>query len=180
MNTTISALHWTITFILISVVLWYRAEVYKFSFDAAFNCMNRMAAEAKYKALRGFSHVIFIDIANMHGLNHAYSMAEADEFIRNVVAQLRTRDIVVRWGGDELVILSQTNDIESLTNKIGDILHANNLYGVIVATEADNLAQSVKKCDAECMSIKKHLEETGKKPGRNEAYKVLDNVIAYA
>jgi diguanylate cyclase (GGDEF)-like protein len=150
--------------------------------DAGFHCdYNRMAAELRFSSLESFTHLIFIDLGNMHGLNHAYGMAQADNFIRTLVAELRSRDITVRWGGDEIVVLANTSDIVALCAKIAHIMHSVNLYGVIVWCNADNTLQAcVKRCDNVCMREKKRAEQTGEKPGRNENYRLMKTKVKIA
>ncbi len=150
--------------------------------DAGFHChYNRQAAEYRFSSLQSFSHLIFIDLGNMHGLNHAYGMAQADEFIRSLVAELRSRDVTIRWGGDEIVVLANTSDITSLCVKIAHVMSSVNLYGVIVWCVADStLSTCVRRCDNVCMSEKKRQETDGIKPGRNDSYKLLRTKVKIA
>ncbi|MDO9628583.1 MAG: GGDEF domain-containing protein [Acholeplasmataceae bacterium] len=68
---------------------------------------------------------IFLDIDHLKDINDEYGHAEGDEAIKEVVARVRgliTQDeVIARIGGDEFIIISNSNSIERLKNIISDI-----------------------------------------------------------
>lgn len=172
---------WLLIALLIAFIIYYRAVIYRLSLDPVFQCLTKAAGLKRYRTLRGFSHLVYLDIANMHGLNHKYNSTRADGFIKSVIDNVRSRDVVIRWGGDEFVFLVNTTDISTFCNKLGALLHQNNLYAVITHSQVRNgeqLLSIVEQTDDVCMQIKRHLEKTGQKPGRNDDYVMMDNIIA--
>ena len=73
---------------------------------------------------RAIRVVAFIDLEDIHGLNHRLGYTEVDQRIKAMFSlPFRRSDLVARWySGDEIVILFDT-DWEGAERKIGD-LHA--------------------------------------------------------
>lgn len=149
--------------------------------DRAFGIMSRNMAETFYGSIEAGKTLIMVDIANMHAMNHLYSMDGVDQRIKAVTDVIRHSDLVIRWGGDELVIVLNSGNVEDYIARLDTLMHQNDLYAVIGSViTSESLAESVKRADAIVMQTKLMLEETGQKPNRDEAYRVLPSVIVYA
>lgn len=154
------------------------ALIEKLSIDSAFQVMNRNAAELRYSTIKSGKSLIMVDIANMHAANHKYTMHGVDTMIQNVIDSFRHSDIVIRWGGDELVIILNSGCPLEYITRFDQVMRNNNLYGVYgVVTTSDNLRESVKRADALVMQVKLCLELNNMKPSRDQEYMVLDSHV---
>jgi diguanylate cyclase (GGDEF)-like protein len=144
----------------------------KVSIDRSFEIMKKEACLFQYENISNGEIVILIDIANMHAMNHFYSMNGVDTRIKNFCAELRSNDIVAKFGGDELVIIvKSTNDIIAYTDRIVEIMRSNDLYGVIAVTFSNNgLNATFNHLDTHLSSMKLALETLGLKADRNAEY----------
>lgn len=154
----------------------------KLEWDSAFSCLKREAGELRLPIVSAGYTLLFIDIADMHGANHKYTMAMVDGFIQNVINDMRYTDIVYRHGGDEIVCVLKTDNISAVIDRIDSIMSANNLYGVYAAVFCNNntpIANAVKRGDQAVMAIKSALDSNGKKAGRKDTYVKRDSVRVF-
>ena len=148
--------------------------------DRAFGVISRNMAQSFYKTIDSGKILIMIDIANMHAANHLFTMDGTDRRIKNVTDAIRMSDLVIRWGGDELVIVLNSGDIEDYLVRLDELMQANDLYGVYgVVTTSTDLAESVNRADSIVSATKLMLEVTGQKPDRNAQYVCLNSVTVY-
>lgn len=146
--------------------------------DRAFGIISRNMAETFYTTIEADKTLIMVDIANMHALNHAFTMAGADERIKNVTDVIRHSDLVVRWGGDEIVIVLNSGNVAEYIIRLNELMAANDLYAVICAVNTSNsLVETVNRADEKISATKLMLEVTGQKPDRNAPYVCLNSVI---
>lgn len=151
--------------------------------DRAFGIMTRNMAELFHSTIESDKYLVFVDLANIHAANHSEEMgymAGVDEKIRVVTDNIRHSDLVIRWGGDEIVIVLNRGDINTYLDRLESLMLENNLYCVYgIVKTSDSLTETVKRADRIVNAVKDDLERSGKKPGRNEPYKRLDSVTVY-
>jgi hypothetical protein len=123
---------------------------------------------------------LFIDFCNVHACNHFYGgMTGTNERWKASFAT-RGDDTIVKWGGDEVIVLLRDYDVEGYLARLIHAMRENNVYAVIaVVRTSDNLVETAHRADALCTSVKNHLEETGQKPHRDAPYVCLDSHIIY-
>jgi GGDEF domain-containing protein len=154
------------------------AMVEKLTIDSAFGIINRNAAELSYSTIESGKQLIMFDIANMHGANHKYTMAGVDTMIRTLINEFRHSDILIRWGGDEIVILLNSGCALEYIDRFDTVARANNLYGVYgIVTTSNSLVESVARADALVMQVKLCLELNGMKTSRDQEYSLLDSHV---
>ncbi|EYR65148.1 hypothetical protein N866_13205 [Actinotalea ferrariae CF5-4] len=75
---------------------------------------NRRLLVATLEASPRPMSVVFIDVDNFKAVNDQYSHAVGDEVLRRIAqvlrAQCRAEDVIVRYGGDEFIILTAHDD----------------------------------------------------------------------
>jgi diguanylate cyclase (GGDEF)-like protein len=148
--------------------------------DRAFGVISRNMAETFYTSIESGKTLIMIDIANMHAMNHKFNMNGVDTRIKNVTDVIRHSDLVIRWGGDELVIVLNSGNVADYLIRLDELMAANDLYAVYgVVTTSESLSESVARADEKISATKLMLEVTGQKPDRNAEYVKLNSVTVY-
>lgn len=152
--------------------------VCKLSIDATFKLMNRDIAKLFYSNIESGKTLLFIDLANMHGLNHKYGMSTADQFINNVLNQFRHSDMWIRWGSDEIVCIMNSGDLVDFISSLDRAMADNDLYAVFAhITTSDSLCESIDRADSIAMAAKFQLEKFGLKAGRSDEYTRLTSTV---
>jgi len=165
---------------LIALVMEQQKRIGYLECDQAFGgILNRNAVASK--PICSDHKLVQIDIANMHAANHAFTMDGVDKLICSFVDNFRHTDTVIRWGGDEIVIIpSDDSNMEAFVKRLDYVLHDNNLYAVIaVVTTSEDITETVGRADELVSAVKLSLELNHMKPGRDELYRVLDSHIIY-
>lgn len=143
----------------------------KLAIDSTFQLLNRDIAKLCYSKIDSGKTLLFIDLANMHGLNHKYGMNTADQFINNVLDQFRHTDLWIRWGSDEIVCVMNSGDAVDLISRLDRVMADNDLYAVYAhITTSESLIESINRADSVAMNAKAQLEKFGLKAGRNDPY----------
>lgn len=149
--------------------------------DKSFNILKKESALVEWTIADG-DQVIFMDIVAMHSANHLYGMDGVDSFIRNITDWIRVSDKVAKFGGDEIVIVLQSNtNAWHYMERLAVVMANNNMYGTIAATTALNgLENTIKKLDAIVMTDKLESEKNGTKADRCATYVCGESTIIYA
>lgn len=165
---------------LIALVQQQQSRIAYLECDQAFGGIQNRNAVASKPICAG-RKLVQIDICNMHAANHMYTMDGVDKLICAFVDQFRHTDTIIRWGGDEIVIIpSDDSNMDAFCTRLDVVLHDNNLYGVIaVVTTSTDITETVKRADMLVSAVKLSLELNHMKPGRDELYRVLDSHIVY-
>jgi hypothetical protein len=155
------------------------AVIQELSFDRSFGIIKKERGILDYGNIVDGTDVIYIDLANVHAANHLYTMDGYDSFVRNVTAQIKHEDVVIKFGGDEIVIIPRNGtSLVDYIARLNTLLKDNNIYAVIASTKSINgLCETVKYLDAIVSAEKTELEATGKKPARDQVYTVRDSSI---
>jgi GGDEF domain-containing protein len=85
-----------------------RHRIQELSWDQSFGMWTRTAFLQFCRIMpRGKRTIAFLDIDDVHSLNHAHGYVEVDRRVRDAFAiPFRRSDIVARWySGDEIVVL---------------------------------------------------------------------------
>lgn len=145
--------------------------VCKLSIDGTFKLLNRDIAKLFYSEITAGGILLFIDLANMHGLNHKYGMSTADQFINNVLDQFRHSDTWIRWGSDEIVCVMASGDIVDFIGRLDYAMAENDLYAVYAyVTTSESLLETIERADTVCMNAKDQLDKFGLKARREDQY----------
>jgi len=110
-----------------------------------------------------FVGVIFFDIDYFKNVNDTYGHAVGDsvlvELIEQISLSIRSNDYLVRWGGEEFIILLSTNSAdelltvaENLRSKIAKhtfehVMHITCSFGVSLMREEESLLETVRRAD---------------------------------
>lgn len=103
--------------------------------DFLTGCFNRVTGKRivergmHMEQNKSFGACLFIDVDNFKGVNDTYGHDEGDRILINVgrilMQNMRERDIVIRFGGDEFVIwLYQADNVKAAENAAKRILKA--------------------------------------------------------
>jgi diguanylate cyclase (GGDEF)-like protein len=80
------------------------------------------AVRERIRADGGTGHLLFIDVDGLKAVNDTHGHAAGDDLIRraasSIAATIGSGDVFGRWGGDELLVLTTTSDIEQLGQRI--------------------------------------------------------------
>lgn len=107
----------------------YNNKIYK---DSLTNAYNRRYFEEQLKHLRGINAIVVLDLDDFKKINDTYGHIAGDEVLKEVVKvcdnNIRSVDVIVRWGGDEFVLLFLEipekivqNKLEIIRKSINDI-----------------------------------------------------------
>jgi GGDEF domain-containing protein len=146
--------------------------------DGTFKLMTRDMATIFHSHIESGKILLFIDIANMHAMNHLYGMSTVDQFINNVIDNFRSSDTWIRWGSDEMVCIMNSGDLVEFIDRLDSDMRDNNLSAVYAhVTTSNSLLESISRADAICMNAKLQLERFGLKASRDEVYTRLTSVV---
>ena len=127
------------------------------------NAYNRRYFEEQLKHLRGINAIVVLDLDDFKKINDTYGHIVGDEVLKEVVKvcdnNIRSVDAIVRWGGDEFVLLFLEipekivqNKLEIIRKSINDIYFDNypNLkvfvsMGCVVTEHATNFFEEADK-----------------------------------
>ena len=115
--------------------------------------------------------IVFIDIDHFKKVNdtHGYDVGDQvlQEFAATVKATIRSSDSLVRWGGEEFLLLCPSTDVgqasalaEKLRAKLASStwpydLHVTASFGVAEHVQGEDIGQVVQRADAELYSAKR-------------------------
>ncbi|WP_292654109.1 GGDEF domain-containing protein [Nitratifractor sp.] len=107
--------------------------------------------------------VVVIDLDNFKHINDKYGHIVGDkilqEFVRLVKANLRNDDLFSRWGGEEFLILIESDKQEEISHKIealralisqhrfNDVGHLTASFGITFSKEGDTIESLLKRAD---------------------------------
>ena len=143
--------------------------------DPLTGCPNRQALRAWFERWEGGESVsvVLIDIGHLKGINDRYGQEAGDEALRLVAGVLkesiRPRDIVVRWGGDEFVVVLRGAGHEAakrrFTSLIGTLEEAAEAFpyeaplrvdwGVSSCVAASDISRSMAEADERMYAMKR-------------------------
>ncbi|MCD6449368.1 MAG: GGDEF domain-containing protein [Thermotogaceae bacterium] len=111
---------------------------------------------------RSFS-LVFVDIDNLKLINDSQGHEKGDkllkEFVHTFKNNVRGTDIIIRWGGDEFLILldgASKNDAIEIMERIASYFDGDFSYGVVsVPEEVKDLNTAVKIADSRMYEMKK-------------------------
>lgn len=119
--------------------------------------------------------VAFLDVDSLKMVNDELGHSAGDDLLRSLVgclmARLRTYDSVVRWGGDEfLVILPQTT-LEAAETVMGDVRQlfhersgASFSYGLSMLEDEDGPTEIVERADGRLLAAKRRRHADRDRP----------------
>ncbi len=116
--------------------------------------------------------LIFLDLDNFKSVNDNYGHEEGDQVLKNVATILknsfRDHDVIIRYGGDEFIVLAQLNrvevsDLNSVLMSLKERVEENfKKYGISISygmaiypLETDNLKDLIQLADQRMYEQKK-------------------------
>lgn len=119
--------------------------------------------------------VAFIDVDSLKTVNDQKGHSAGDELLSNLVAilhqRLRTYDIVVRWGGDEFLVILPDADVEaadSVMHQVNALFGERNQesfsYGLAALRDGDDAATLVRRADEGLYQAKRQRNATAIEP----------------
>lgn len=144
-----------------------QSETYKnkLKYDTLTNAYSREILEVlkeRYEIFREDRCIIMIDVNDFKSINDSYGHPAGDEVLIYLSNYLKTRlredDYVIRYGGDEFLLILGGISLESanslMINILRDINNKSNLfvefsfsYGISSLNEVTNLEEAIKKAD---------------------------------
>jgi len=156
------------------------AYIEKLRVDISFGIIKKETAVAEWNVPNGTT-IIYLDLACMHSANHKYGMSTVDSFIRNITAYIRTSDNAAKFGGDEIVIMLQSeSDGWAYMQRLAQVMSDNNMYGTMAYTKSHGgLLTTVDKLDSIVMQDKLESELDGSKAHRDAEYTCGESTLIY-
>lgn len=134
------------------------------------------AAVKIHATIESGKSLVYVDMCNVHACNHTYTTTGTND--RWIKSFGRRNDNIIKWGGDEFVILLDNEDAQGFVDRLVTTMRDNDVYAVIgTVTTSNSLIETVQRADAIVMQTKLMLEAIGKKPHRDAPYVCLDSVI---
>lgn len=158
------------------------SQVKTLSNDPFTGILNAAGALLTHPTIPANKTLIFIDMCNLHAMNHLYSMNGTNQrWIESLAfMKMRLNDVLIKWGGDEFVIIIDSESTEGFIERLDASFHANDCYAVYgVVTTSNSLQESVNRADSLVMKKKLELENAGLKPHRDAPYICLDSHVVY-
>lgn len=153
-------------------------QVYR---DTLTNAFNREYLTAKLSGIisRGNCTVLMLDIDNFKKINDMYGHPVGDVVLQNCVgvlsSKLREQDVVIRYGGDEFIVLLDFIDQDEAINivaRLNETFLSNSVQldhkdiryevsiGSFTVTQADlELSEIIKKADESMYEVKRKKQE---------------------
>ncbi|WOE69787.1 GGDEF domain-containing protein [Hydrogenimonas thermophila] len=120
--------------------------------------------------------LIFLDLDNFKSVNDNYGHEEGDQVLKDVATILknsfRDHDVIIRYGGDEFIVLAQLNrveisDLNSVLMSLKERIEENfKKYGISISygmaiypLETDNLKDLIQLADQRMYEQKKDIKE---------------------
>lgn len=107
---------------IIKTILRHNDKIYK---DPLTGAYNRHYYEEQLQGLRGYPAVAMLDIDNFKKINDTYGHHAGDAALRGVVDLIKkiicSNDVIIRYGGDEFLIVFHGMDMLSFKNKLEEI-----------------------------------------------------------
>jgi len=149
--------------------------------DRSFDILKKESALVEW-IVPDNTTIIFLDLASMHAANHKYGMDGVDQFIRNITKFIRKSDACAKFGGDEIVIMLQSeSDGWAYMERLAQVMSDNNMYGTIACTKSvGGLQNTVNKLDSIVMQDKLESEKDGSKANRHAVYICGESTLIYA
>lgn len=142
--------------------------------------MNAAGAKAFHSRIPSDKALLFIDMCNVHGMNHKYTMDGTNKAWMNIFADNRLEDILIKWGGDEFIVILDMNTLDGYLTRLQEKMIDNDVYAIVaVVSTSNDLEESVNRADCIVSAAKYTQELNGMKPGRDEAYSMGDTHIIY-
>jgi diguanylate cyclase (GGDEF)-like protein len=143
--------------------------------DPLTGCPTRQALRAWFERWDGGQpvSVVLIDVDNLKRINDRHGHEAGDEALRLVAnvlkGSIRPGDLVVRWGGDEFVVVLRGADheaakrrftglISSLQESAGNFPHDESLrvdWGVASCTSPDDISRALAEADERMFAMKR-------------------------
>lgn len=152
----------------------------KVIWDAHTGFLSGNAAAALGASVEAGDIAVYLDFCNVHACNHFYGglMGTNTRWINCFTS--RGDDTIIKWGGDEIVVLLKNYDVEGYIHRLVNSMKENNVYAVItIVRTSSDLIETIARADTICTSVKNELERTGKKPHRDAPYVCLDSIVVY-
>lgn len=127
----------------------------------------------KYRTFRKEFCIIFIDLDNFKEVNDRYGHMEGDKVLKRVAElikkSVRKEDYVIRYGGDEFVIITEAprGDVLSIMSRLQDVIKIKYKEVEVTASigsacfpnDGKELEELIKKADERMYRIKKMKKE---------------------
>jgi len=127
----------------------------------------------KYRTFRKEFCIIFIDLDNFKAVNDKYGHMEGDKVLKQVAdlikRNIRKEDFVIRYGGDEFVIITEAprGDVLSIMSRLQDVIKIKykdvevtaSIGSACYPADGKELEDLIRKADERMYTIKKLKKE---------------------
>lgn len=150
----------------------------KTMYDAFTGYLLPAAAVALLGDLRPDQALVYVDFCNVHACNHKYSIPGTNARWVATFETVRKEDTIIKFGGDEFVVILKASDADGYVHRLVSAMRDNGVYAVVaVLRTSGKLLDVAGEADRIVSARKLWLEETGRKPGRDDPYICLDSWI---
>lgn len=148
--------------------------------DPFTHIMNASAAYTFHSAIPANKALLMIDFCSIHSMNHKYTMNGTNERWINIFKNNRLEDILIKYGGDEFVVIIDQDSVAGYIEKLSAKMIENDSYAIVaIVTTSNSLKESVNRADAIVTAAKYSQEINGMKPDRDAEYCMGDSHFIY-
>lgn len=165
---------------LIAIIETQKAQIELLQIDPFTGILNASGAFTFHSSIPANKALLMIDMCNVHAMNHKYTMNGTNERWIRIFDDNRLEDILIKYGGDEFVVIIDINDLNGYIDRLLTKLSDNDCYAIVaVVSTSNSLKESVDRADLIVSAAKYTQEINGMKPGRDEEYSMGDSHIIY-
>lgn len=148
--------------------------------DPMTGIMNASGAFTFHSTIPADKALLMIDMCNVHAMNHKYTMDGTNERWINIFSDNRLEDTLIKYGGDEFVVILDSNDVAGYIERLENKMIANDVYAIVsVVNTSNSLKESIDRADEIVTAAKYTQEINGMKPSRDTEYCIGDTHIIY-
>ncbi len=141
--------------------------LHEIDIDPLTGALTRRAGERKLLDLfkrRERFQMVFVDLDGLKYVNDKFGHEAGDMYLTDFVKSMSDADLVVRWGGDEFILILKEN-AEEFMKKASKNFWGEFSYGVVkVPDESKNLREALRIADERMYQMKRSRKRSLKMP----------------
>lgn len=156
-------------------------DIQSLQIDHMTGIMNASGAYTFHSTIPANKALLMIDMCNVHAMNHKYTMDGTNERWVNIFSDNRLEDVLIKYGGDEFVVILDQKDVVGYIERLEQKMIANDVYAIVgIIITSNDLKESINRADEIVTAAKYSQEINGMKPSRDEIYSMGESHFIYA